>query len=119
MLVNDESDFRSSTQALLEEKGYRVSAFENGLRAFKGFRKHPDQFDLIITDMMMTKMTGETFAKLALNIRPDMLIFVWTGSWEIISEENLKRMGIKKYIQKPIKIDNLVAMIDDALLNEN
>ena len=119
MLIDDESDIRTSTQALLEENGYRVMSFNNGLKAFEIFKKSPDRFDLIITDMMMPKITGQMLSKMVLNIRPDIPIFLWTGGGKNINEKKLHHMGIRKLIQKPININDLVTLIDEVLMKQN
>ncbi|MCK5098668.1 MAG: response regulator, partial [Desulfobacteraceae bacterium] len=102
MVVDDEEDIRMGTQELLESCGYQVSSFCNGLEAFQEFEKTPYEFDLIITDMTMPKMTGLELSTKILNIRKDMPIILSTGYYENLTKDMVHRAGIRKYIQKPV-----------------
>jgi len=67
------------------------------------FRKHPEQFDLVITDMTMPDITGIELAEKIAGIRPDIpiILFLCTGFTEKISAESSTMFGIKGYIMKP------------------
>lgn len=115
MVVDDEKSILLSTQENLEDNGYKIKAFINPGDALKEFKKHPDQFDLIITDMTMPGITGDLLSKDVLEVRPDMPIILCTGYSEKISESKAFEMGIKKFVQKPIDTKRLLYMIREVL----
>ncbi|MCK5100892.1 MAG: response regulator, partial [Desulfobacteraceae bacterium] len=115
MIVDDEESILMSTQELLEDYGYKVSAFSNGSYAFDEFKKNPSEFDLIITDMTMPKMTGDTLATKTLKIREDLPIILCTGYSENFTIDQALKLGIKRYIQKPIDSQRLLLLIREVL----
>ncbi len=114
MVVDDEISILTSTQELLEDFGYTVMAFSDGEQAIKELKKTPHQFDLIITDMTMPKMTGEELSTQILEIR-DMPIMLCTGYSENFTEDKALKLGIRKYIQKPVESNNLLVLIREVL----
>ena len=115
MIVDDEDAILTSTQELLEDYGYKASAFSNGSYAFDEFKKNPSQFDLIITDMSMPQMTGDTLATKVLKVRNDMPIIMCTGYSESFTIDQALKLGIKRYIQKPIDSQRLLLLIREVL----
>lgn len=63
----------------LELQGYSVTAFSYAREALAYFKEMPNAFDLVITDMVMPGMQGDTLAGEILHIRPDMSVVLCTG----------------------------------------
>ncbi len=117
MVVDDDESILSSIKGLLEDCEYKVSTFPNAIQAFNEFKKNPYQFDLIITDMTMPKMTGDELSTKILKVRDDLPIILCTGYSENMSEIKALEIGIKKYLQKPIDSQRLLLMIREVLDN--
>jgi signal transduction histidine kinase/ActR/RegA family two-component response regulator len=115
MVVDDEPFILTSTMDLLQDYGYKVSAFLNGALAYEEVKKNPYQFDLIITDMTMPKMTGYELSERVLKIRKNLPIFLCTGYSENVSEDKALKLGIKKFISKPIDSHDLLLLIREVL----
>jgi len=115
MVVDDEEDIRLILDAFLTDLGYAVFVFENGETAFKAFKNNPDNFDLVITDMTMPKMTGAELAQNILALRNDIPVILCTGYSETIVEAKAIEMGIKQYIQKPVDNNELALVIRSLL----
>jgi len=101
LFIDDEKSIVKIVQRILERLGYQVETKTNPVEALELFRSGPDQFDLVITDMTMPKMTGENLAKEILNIRSDMPIILCTGFREKISEEKVRELGMSALVFKP------------------
>ena len=115
LFVDDEDTIRQSHKDLLEKSGYQVLTVDNSIDAFKIFKTDPGKFDLIITDMTMPGWTGDKFATQVLKIKPDMPIILCTGFSENMSKAKAAEVGIKKFIQKPVEIQELLVSIRDIL----
>jgi len=111
MIVDDETSIIKTMQRLLEKYGYTVITFSNGEDAFKEFKKDPQQFDLIITDMAMPKMTGKELSSKVLKARNDLPIILCTGYSEKFTQDDAFELGIREYVPKPVISEDLLALI--------
>lgn len=117
LLVDDEEDLLMALKQLLEQLGYQVSHCQTGSQAYESFEKHPDHFDIVVTDMTMPEMTGLELAKKILQIRPSQPVILCTGHSELINKEKALALGIRYYYEKPVIIDELAKVIR-TMLNE-
>jgi len=60
-------------------------------------------------------MTGDRLTKEILTIRPQMPVIICTGYSERISAEEAEALGARKYIEKPIDVQNLAAALREVL----
>ncbi|MBL0732680.1 MAG: response regulator [Desulfosarcina sp.] len=117
LLIDDEEQIVQMTQQILESLGYHVTPHTSSVKALEDFRRKPDEFDLVITDMTLPGMTGTELAAALLNIRPDLPIILCTGFSELINEKIINDIGIRKYLMKPVT-KNEIAMTVRNLLDE-
>jgi len=116
LFIDDETSVVHLNRMRMEKLGYRVVSETDPEKALERFRAAPDQFDLVITDMTMPKMTGDILSREILKILPRMKIILCTGYSEKVSEAEARSIGIAEYIEKPIAIDTL-ARIARAVLD--
>ena len=64
-------------------------------------------------------MTGMQLAKELLRIRPDMPIVLCTGYSKIISEEDVKAVGIREFAMKPLEMKKMAEIIRRVLDADN
>lgn len=115
LLVDDEAFIVDIAKEMLEILGYNITATGSSPEALKWFDQAPDNFDLIITDQTMPKMTGTDLAERIQNIRADIPIILCTGySEEIIAERNESR-NIKAVIMKPFIIQEMALIVRKVL----
>ena len=115
LFVDDDKEIAKMGKEILEGYGYRVESKTCSREALETFRDRPDGFDLIITDMIMPKMTGEELAEALVRIRPDIPIILCTGYDEEIYKERAREIGIKKVMMKPVNGRSLAHAIRNAL----
>ncbi len=102
LFVDDEPSIVLLGKKLLERMGYRVTAESDSLRALDTFRRGPDQFDLVITDKTMPRMTGLELAAKMIALRPDVPVILCTGFGDEIALEEAQAIGIETTLNKPI-----------------
>ncbi len=117
LFVDDEEVLARWGEQVLTHLGYMVVAKSNPHEAIELFRGQPDQFDIVITDQTMPTMSGEAFAKVLLDIRPDTAIVLCTGFSHIMSEEKAKQLGLKGFLMKPVNGALLAKTLQDVLGN--
>lgn len=117
LVVDDDQVIVQMEKKMLENFGYKVTAFVSCEEALKAFNSSPEGFDLVITDMTMPHMTGAELSQRLMDIRPDIPVIMCTGFSELINEEKAKALGIKEFIMKPIVRGELANAVRKALGN--
>jgi DNA-binding NtrC family response regulator len=119
LLVDDEEGLAELGAKLLTALGYRVTAMTSPETALAAVRDQVGGFDLIITDMIMPKMSGEALAREVLALRPDMPIVVYTGFTDMVSAERIMQLGVKAVLRKPITIYSLSQAIRKVFMERS
>ena len=115
LFVDDEESVVKLNHQLLERLGYQVQSTTKPLEALEWFKADPDQFDVIITDMTMPRLTGDRLAAEVLKIRPQMSVIICTGYSERMSTEKAEALGARKYLEKPIDLLNLASSLREVI----
>ena len=115
LIAEDESGLVEIYQKFLEKLGYGVTVCDNGSDALKIFRANPTRFDLVLTDQAMPNMTGKHLSQELLKIRSDIPIILSTGHSEVISDEEVRSLGIRRYVMKPVDLERLQEVIEECL----
>ncbi len=115
LFIDDESLIVDIARAMLERLGYHAETKMSAEEGLELFRSKPDEFDLVITDMAMPKMTGDILAREILTIRPGMPIILCTGFSEKISDVNVDEFGIKALVSKPFIMRNFAVTVRNVL----
>ena len=113
LLVDDEKEFRDSSQRLLTRKGYDVLTAENGERALDFLSKNP--VDVILLDLKMPVMGGEEFLRAKGPLYPDIPVVVITGHGSLDVAVECMRKGAYDFITKPFDLSQLFLSIERAL----
>ena len=115
LFVDDEKALVDMGRQMLERLGYSVVPRTSSIEALELFRTRPDQFDLVITDMTMPNLTGKKLARELLNIRSNIPVILCTGFSDQISEEQAHKMGIRKFLLKPMVMQKLAETVRSVL----
>jgi PAS domain S-box-containing protein len=115
LLVDDEEVLVKMSKEILEALGYQITVTTDSTSALELFRSHPDDFDVVITDMTMPRMTGLDLSKEILNIRPNTPIILCTGFNELVTEEKARALGIQGFAMKPVSLRTIAELIRKAL----
>lgn len=115
LVVDDEHIIAEMTRLLLQKFGYIVRTAPGGLEALELFRSSPGEFDLIITDQIMPRMTGLALAKEIKKIRPDIPVILCTGYSDTADPYKARELGITEFLSKPVINEDLAEAIRRAL----
>lgn len=118
LVVDDEPDITRMMEKYLTLFGYSVRVFADSPEALAEFSAHPDDYDLVITDMTMPEMTGIELTQKILAIDPHKPVILCTGHSDEIDRERATALGIRAYFEKPLAIDELLVTLRD-LLDDN
>ena len=115
LFVDDEENLAVLGRRMLERLGYQVTSETSSVAILEILKSDPNSFDLLITDQSMPDMSGLELIGEVLKIRPDMPIILCTGYSSKVSEENVKKMGVRELVMKPYEKKLLAEAIRRAL----
>jgi CheY-like chemotaxis protein len=115
LLVEDEANVRALVRAVLTDAGYTVLEAPDGAEALKLAEGHAGPIDLLVSDMVMPRMTGPELARRLSPQRPGMRILFMSGyvDKEVATDDTLKRG--RGYIQKPFSPESLAVKVRETL----
>ena len=115
MFIDDEPLIAEYGKNYLETLGYQVTAFTSPKEAMQAFSAHPARYDLVITDQTMSEMTGDLFAREAIQARPDIPVILCTGYSDIMNEGKATALGIRSFLLKPVEGQDLAREVRNVL----
>jgi CheY-like chemotaxis protein len=115
LFVDDEAMIADIIKKMLDSLGYRVAVRSSAIEALEAFRSDPDRFDLVVTDLIMPKMSGLDLAEKILELRPGLPILLCTGFSGGLNAEQIESRGLRGVIFKPILRRDMATAIRKAL----
>jgi signal transduction histidine kinase/ActR/RegA family two-component response regulator len=115
LLVDDEPAVVQVSRAYLERLGYRITTRGSSLEAWEEFRRQPESFDLVITDLTMPGMAGVDLAAAMLHLRPELPVILTSGYAGGKIAGQAKAMGLRYCLTKPLELRHLGLVVRRAL----
>ena len=113
LVVDDEEAIREVVSTMLESKGYRCIAVQNGRAAQEQIKKVTP--DLVLSDMIMPEMDGIKLLEWMRQYDPEVPVIMVTAIHDISTALEAIRRGAYDYILKPFEKDQLFLGVDRAL----
>ncbi len=107
MYVDDEEDLALLGQEFLEDIGYIVTPMFSSTEALKEFKDNPQNYDLIVTDHTMPKMTGVEMAIEMAKISPETPVVLCSGFKMSLTSPGVSESSIREVLLKPEVFDKL------------
>ncbi|MBL4606609.1 MAG: PAS domain S-box protein, partial [Pseudomonadales bacterium] len=111
VVIDDEESLTQFLSDLLTTQGYKVTAFTDSLKAKKELPSIIGSVDLVLTDHTMPGITGSQLAQHLLELKPDLPIILCTGFSFSMDEKTAYRIGIRRFLQKPLSTQTLLKEI--------
>jgi CheY-like chemotaxis protein len=110
LLIEDDAGVRDVLTDILRDEGYAVAAAKNGREALGYLESNPAP-RLIMLDLMMPVMDGQAFRAEQLKIPTFAVIPTVVLSAARNGKETAEALGAQGYLQKPIDLEALLAVI--------
>ena len=110
LLAEDDNDMRRFLVKALENAGYDVASFDNGLSAYNRLREEP--FELLLTDIVMPEMDGIELARKATELDPEIKVMFITGFAAVALNPDSQAPRDAKVLSKPFHLRDLVSEVD-------
>jgi two-component system cell cycle response regulator CpdR len=113
LLAEDDNDMRRFLVKALENAGYEVTDYDNGMSAYRRLREEP--FELLLTDIVMPEMDGIELARRAAELDPDIKIMFITGFAAVALNADAQAPKDAKILSKPFHLRDLVNEVQKML----
>ena len=115
LIAEDEEAVRVLTRLALQREGYKVLEARNGEEAFEIARHYAGPVHLLLTDLVMPRMSGRFLAEQLARLRPNLKVLFVSG----YMDDAIIRHGLMKasttFLQKPFSPDALAQKVREVL----
>lgn len=113
LVVDDEIELRSALCETLADEGFETVGASDGTEGLKALEKQ--DFDLLLSDLMMPGMDGIQLLRKALEIDRNLVGIIMTGQGTIASAIEAMKIGAFDYVLKPFNLQAMLPILDRGL----
>ena len=113
LIVDDHQEHRLALAKIFAKEGYPVTLAADGEEAIQLLLR--GSFDLVITDLRMPKKDGLQLLKEIRQVSPRILVILITAYGGSESFMEAMRGGAFSYLDKPVKREDILRMVEKAL----
>jgi PAS domain S-box-containing protein len=115
LLVEDDDAVRTVIRTMIEGFGYKVIEAIDGHQAVAVFRENGDRVQLVVSDMIMPRMSGKEVYRELQKVKPGIKILYMSGyTADILEQQGVENEKIN-FISKPFGPDALSRKIREVL----
>jgi CheY-like chemotaxis protein len=115
LVVEDEDPVLRLTQQMLETMGYQVLGSATPEDALETARKRETEIDLLITDVVLPRMSGKDVAEEIMKIRPGIKVLFMSGyTADVLGHQGVLDEGVA-FLEKPFTFHSLAARVSETL----
>ncbi|HET7753870.1 MAG TPA: sigma-54 dependent transcriptional regulator [Anaeromyxobacteraceae bacterium] len=113
LIVDDEPSNLDSLQKIFAREGWRVTCAGSGADALDVLRR--ERVDVLVTDLMMPGMSGESLLRAAKTVSPETEVVMMTAYGTVETAVSAMKEGAYDFITKPVKRHAIVKSVRQAL----
>ncbi|HPC39108.1 MAG TPA: response regulator [Exilispira sp.] len=113
LIVDDNTQLNEMLKIILESENFIIKQAYNGKEAFK--ISISEDIDLVIMDLMMPQMNGESAIKAIYHANPKTKFIIISGNMGLISKDTLRKYNVIGFFDKPFHIPEIIDTIKLAL----
>ena len=115
LVVDDEEGLRKLTTRILKRHGYNVVVAADGEEATAAWQRLPGPLDLLLTDVIMPRMSGRVIAQKLCALQPGLKVLYMSG----YDDQTIERTGVVEpgavFLYKPFTADELLARVRELI----
>ena len=110
LVVDDEDPVRRFVERVLREAGYTTAVAADGAEAIQ-VAATLDPFDLVVTDVMMPRMSGDELARRLRASRPSLKVLYFTGFSDRLFKDKGTLWEDEAFLDKPCSVNGLLQAV--------
>lgn len=111
LILDDQKTAGKAIEKLLQER-YQTDLFFHPYKALEVLRKHPERWDVILTDYSMPALNGTEFSAMIRRWEVTVPVILMTGYVELDVQQYLSKGIIDGIIEKPVDIEKFQEILD-------
>ena len=117
LIVEDEDSVRELLQHFLVSQGYSIYIAHDGDEGLKCFKRHAAEIALLLTDVVMPKMSGQDLSRKLRQLRPELKVLFMSGYSETENPhlEKFEPSAATGFLRKPFTIETLALKLREIL----
>src|SRR5215510_1666825 len=113
LIVDDLISIHEMLDAVIQPTGYKTAFATDGEKALVRYKA--EKFDLVLADIDMKPMDGITLLKQLKLYDPNAVVIIMTAYASTESAVQALKYGAFDYLQKPFRVDELIATLRRGL----
>jgi two-component system cell cycle sensor histidine kinase/response regulator CckA len=110
LVVDDEDLVRKFVERVMREAGYQTATASDGPEALE-VAASLEQFDILVTDVMMPQMTGDELARRLRVASPGLKVLYLTGFSDRLFKEKVTLWADEAFLDKPCSVKGLLQAV--------
>lgn len=110
LVVDDEDPVRRFVERVLREAGYTTAVAADGAEAIQ-IAATLDPFDLVVTDVMMPRMSGDELSRRLRASRPSLKVLYLTGFSDRLFKDKVTLWEDEAFLDKPCTVNGLLQAV--------
>ena len=115
MVVEDDPSVREMTSRLLERTGYRVLLMSDPIAALTMVSEGNVEIDLLVSDVVMPRMSGIQLAERMLALYPDLGVVLLSGYLAETLDLSMLTARGARFVSKPVSSRAFLVAVDEAM----
>lgn len=115
LIVEDDIEVSSLINDILTSFNYNCVVVEDGESALEIYNSNEPKFALVLSDLGLSKLGGVELFEQLYKINPQIKFIAMSGFGHQNVGDSLQAKGVKAFISKPFRIENLLKTIKDIL----
>jgi len=113
LAIDDEQNIRHLIESEFTLEGFEVTTANNGPEGLKLLDNQP--FDVVLLDIKLPRMNGIEVLRRLKQKSPTTEVLMITGYGDVKTAVESLKLGAREYITKPFKLDELLALVKQAI----
>ncbi len=115
LVVDDDASVGQAIGKILTSLGYRAALFTHPVEAYLSVVEHPDNYDLLLTDLAMPSLSGLDLSRELNRTRPDLPRVLMTGHIGDDALNHAAEHGFSRVLLKPLDTRSLAQCLAEVL----